>query len=46
MDNGSNPRGWFVGGWGRRGLSAIVPAAGVVSGPKTLSEFGKSFEIP
>ena len=36
---------WFVGGWERNVLAAILPAAGVVSGPTTLSEFGKSFEI-
>ena len=42
----SDPCVWFVGGWVRRGLAVILPAAGVVSGPTTLSEFRKSFEIP
>ena len=42
----SDPCVWFVGGWVRRGLAVILPAAGVVSGATTLSEFRKSFEIP
>ena len=31
MGKGSDLCGWFVGGWGRIGLAAILPAAGVVS---------------
>ena len=46
MVKGSDPCGWFVGRLGRIGLEAILPAAGVVSGSMTLSESGKSFEIP
>ena len=41
MGKGSDPYGWFVGGWGRRGLAVLLPAAGVVLGPTTLSEFFK-----
>ena len=46
MGKGSDPGGWFVGGWGRTGLAAILPAAGVVLGLTTLSEFRKLFKIP
>ena len=42
----SDPCGWFLGLLGRRVLAEILPGAGVVSGPTTLSEFRKSFEIP
>ena len=42
MGKGSDPCGWFVGGCGRRGSAAILPAAGSTS----PSEFRKSFEIP
>ena len=45
MVNGSDPCGWFVGVWGRRGLVAILTEAGVVLGPTALSEFGKSFGL-
>ena len=46
MGKVSDPCGWFVGGQGIRGLAAILPAAGVISGPTSLSEFRKLFEIP
>ena len=46
MGNESDPCGWFVVVWVRRDLAEISPAAGVVSGPISLSEFRKSFEIP
>ena len=45
MGKWSDPCVWFVGGWGRRGLEAIITAADVVLGPTTLSESGKLFEI-
>ena len=37
MGKESDSCGWFVSGWGRRGLATLLPAAGVVSGPTTLS---------
>ena len=46
MGKGIDPCGWFIGGWGIRGFATILKAADVVSGPTTLSEFRKSFEIP
>ena len=46
MVKGSYPCGWFVGGWGRIYLVAILPASGVVPDPTSLSEFRNSFERP